>query len=327
MNKLDYSNLDKLLVNESKIIFKKENLTKSLSLNDDGMIEYYSENKLTEKYAFSKSTVQKLCNDILTEGYTIYTTIGEDGVYTSNEYDTVDNEDRAIDTVAELKAQGINASYVKNDEEDTDNNKYVLFNPHNDKYLQGYPDEFCDSMQDAMIFDSFQEAEDFWENRTYNDEDAPKDITDWKIVEYEDIIQESVDQNLDNNISDEELDTQISNTEQAIEKIDQLQGLKDELMDKVNTLTNESLDINQFPTSAYTQEPISLDNLMSADIKSNLNDMQINWIETNLAPVEDIQTAFINLLQNLDFENNDAVISICQYVEALNKYKNNEEVL
>lgn len=51
--------------------------------------------------------------------YNIYTTSGENGVYNTTLYDTVDSEEQASDIVSELQAQGLGADYEKVDEEYT----------------------------------------------------------------------------------------------------------------------------------------------------------------------------------------------------------------
>ena len=48
--------------------------------------------------------------------YNIYVTSGEDGVYNTTLYDTVDSEEQASDMVAELQAQGLGAAYEKVEE-------------------------------------------------------------------------------------------------------------------------------------------------------------------------------------------------------------------
>ena len=54
--------------------------------------------------------------DLQEAKYNIYTTSGEDGVYNTTLYDTVDSEEQASDIVSELQAQGLGADYEKVDE-------------------------------------------------------------------------------------------------------------------------------------------------------------------------------------------------------------------
>lgn len=255
MSNVNTDNLDRLLVTEGKLNFKKDNLSKSLILNDDGIVECYNGSNLLEKYSFSKTSVQKSCKDILDEGYlleskyNIYVTYGEDGVYSSSLYDSVDTEEQAEDIVAELQAQGLGASYEK------------------------------------------------VENKNESNE-IP---------------------------SNEEINAQIDNTEQAIEKIDKLQDLKDELMDKMDTLTEE--DLNGFPETDFTKNPISLRTLLDIDIKLKMTDEQVQWIEDNIALIEEVQEGMINLLYMVDAGLDDEVISISDYIKKLKKYRDNKNIV
>ncbi len=63
--------IDKLLVNEGKIILKKENNIKSIYLNDDGIIEFYENKNIYNTQPFSKSKLQKEYKQLIKEGYKI----------------------------------------------------------------------------------------------------------------------------------------------------------------------------------------------------------------------------------------------------------------
>ena len=54
--------------------------------------------------------------DLEKSKYNIYVTSGEDGVYNTTLYDTVDSEEQASDIVSELQAQGLGADYEKVEE-------------------------------------------------------------------------------------------------------------------------------------------------------------------------------------------------------------------
>ena len=110
---------DKLIVTNGNIMFKKDNYIENMVLTDDGNINVYKNNKLIESKPFSKSTILNKCKSLLDEGYTVYVTSGEDGVYSTSKYDTVDSKEQAEDIVNELRSQGLGASY----EEDTSNIK------------------------------------------------------------------------------------------------------------------------------------------------------------------------------------------------------------
>lgn len=68
---LDVSNIDRKLVMEGTLDFIKENYIKSITLNDDGIMELYENNKLVDTKPFSKLGIQRECKSIIQEGYII----------------------------------------------------------------------------------------------------------------------------------------------------------------------------------------------------------------------------------------------------------------
>lgn len=68
---LDVSNIDRKLVMEGTLDFIKENNIKSITLNDDGIMELYENNKLVDTKPFSKLGIQRECKSIIQEGYII----------------------------------------------------------------------------------------------------------------------------------------------------------------------------------------------------------------------------------------------------------------
>ena len=63
--------IDKKLVQNTELTFLKENLTKTLLLNDDGIVELYEEGKLIDSKPFSKINVERDYKKIIQEGYTL----------------------------------------------------------------------------------------------------------------------------------------------------------------------------------------------------------------------------------------------------------------
>lgn len=72
--------------------------------------------------------------------------------------------------------------------------------------------------------------------------------------------------NLDYNNLNSNLEQTEKNIKTGIEKVDELQNLKDELMDKVDTLVNES----------YSKEYLALDKELDELIKRNADDIELN---------------------------------------------------
>ena len=85
-------------------------------------------------------------------------------------------------------------------------------------------------------------------------------------------------QNLSTNNLDKSIDDMTTDIEQDIQKVDKLQSLKDELMDKVDNLVNESKRIETIDT--FESNDISSKKLSYADIDSLCNDdLNNNQIE------------------------------------------------
>jgi len=89
---------------------------------DNILLEEIESNKKVKSKKLLKESKNSTQSSNLKESikYKVYTIIGEDGVYHSNLYDTVDDEDQAVDMVSELRAQGLNASYEKLEESVTE---------------------------------------------------------------------------------------------------------------------------------------------------------------------------------------------------------------
>lgn len=190
---LDIDNIDRKLVNEGSLSFKKENSLYKLVLNDEGKVEQFVNEQLTESFNFSKSSLLKKVNELLSESYELF------------------------------------------------------------------------------------EAE-----------------------------------SLDLEQSKEEL-------EQGIELVDELQTLKDELTDKIDTLVNES---KEFPSTEFTKRQLNVNELDLLDLTKSLTPEQIEYIETNVCSLEELKEGLLFLLELTGFK--EELISIDDYVKQL---KENKEVI
>lgn len=63
---------DRKLVNEGSLSFKKENSLYKLVLNDEGKVEQFVNEQLTESFNFSKSSLIKKVNELLKENYILF---------------------------------------------------------------------------------------------------------------------------------------------------------------------------------------------------------------------------------------------------------------
>ena len=96
-------------------------------------------------------------------------------------------------------------------------------------------------------------------------------------------------------------------------------------MDKMDTLTEE--ESNEFPETDFTKNPISLRTLLDNDIKLKMTDEQVQWIEDNVALIEEVQEGMINLLYMIDAGLDNEVISISDYIKKLKKYRDNKNIV
>ena len=246
--------IDRKLVMEGKLAFIKENNIKSIILNDDGIMELYENKKLIDSKPFSKLGVQRLYKSIIQEGYSIYITTGEYPVYNSKKYDTVDTEEQAQDTVAELNSQGIGASYEK-------------------------------------------------------DETLQEDIKS-------DEIKDSNGDNID-------LEQTKQNIKQSIEKVDELQDLKNELQDKVDNLYNESKieeeKITSFVSTPFTQQLLSTEEIYNLKLEEELTVEQVAYITKLFGSLEEFKNSLIQLTDIASMPPQIHFISIDEYIKEMEK--------
>lgn len=129
-------------------------------------------------------------------------------------------------------------------------------------------------------------------------------------------------QNLSTNNLDKSIDDMATDIEQDIQKVDKLQSLKDELMDKVDNLVNESKRIETIDT--FESNDISSKKLSYADIDSlcndDLNNNQIDYICLHYGSLDTLKSSMKELYDLCGIL--DETISLDDYINILK----NEEV-
>lgn len=129
-------------------------------------------------------------------------------------------------------------------------------------------------------------------------------------------------QNLSTNNLDKSIDDMTTDIEQDIQKVDKLQSLKDELMDKVDNLVNESKRIETIDT--FESNDISSKKLSYADIDSlcndDLNNNQIDYICLHYGSLDTLKSSMKELYDLCGIL--DETISLDDYINILK----NEEV-
>lgn len=211
--------VDRKLVMGGKLNFIKENNTKSIILNDDGIMELYENNKLINSKPFSKLGVQRECKSIFQEGYSAY-----------------------------IKLQ-----------EDTKSN------------------EITDSNGDNV-----------------------------------------------------DLDQTKQNIEQSIEKVDELQDLKNQLQDKVDNLVNESKieeeKINKFVSTPFTKNLLNSIEIYDLKPEEELTVEQVAYITKLFGSLEEFKESLIQLTELAAFPPQVHFISIDEYIQEMEKEFNKEMI-
>ena len=103
---LDVSNIDRKLVMEGTLDFIKENNIKTITLNDDGIMELYENNKLVDTKPFSKLGIQRECKSIIQEGYIIKnedTNINVQNIDEADLEQTKQNIEQSMEKVDEIQ--------------------------------------------------------------------------------------------------------------------------------------------------------------------------------------------------------------------------------
>lgn len=104
--------------------------------------------------------------------------------------------------------------------------------------------------------------------------------------------------------------------EKGIELVDELQELKDELTDKIDTLVNESVEID-FPSTEFTQNPLTPNQITIISLDKELNEEQINWLLGKLSSLDEFKEGLNQLCDYTEFDKDESLISIDDYIKNL----------
>lgn len=215
-------NLDKELVTRNELVFVKENNVKTLTLTDDGMIDCYTNSKLTESKPFAKLNVERMYKTLTQEGYTLQL---ESPAPVKNYIIALSKED------------------IKDIANDLDNEldyyEYFIKDIFRDNEVVN-PDKIGYSttlnINEAKLFTKFEATSTAKEIK-----DSLEDTDDIKSVI---AVMKPEDDKLEEVEQDQKQEVDLDKTEQDIkdniEKVDQVQQLKDELDSKVDKLLNEN---------------------------------------------------------------------------------------
>lgn len=126
-------------------------------------------------------------------------------------------------------------------------------------------------------------------------------------------------QNLSNDNIDKSIDDMTADIEQDIQKVDKLQSLKDELMDKVDNLVNESKKLETI--DIFESNDVSSKKLSYEDIDNlsddNLTNNQKEYICLHYGSLDTLKSSMKELYDLCNVL--DETISLDDYIDILNK--------
>ncbi len=288
-NKNMLENIDKKLVNESKITLTNGNNKQSLVLTSDGVVEKYINETLDSTMLFSKLGVIRECKSLYSKGYHIV------------------NE-------AEIPNQNDN------------NNSDILKNPEQTKQ---------ELQQDIKDVDEIQDLKDELEDKLDTlTETSESDIGDYIIVVYTnigndyvpDVAVSGVTQGTDDGVSfgvadsvdvaerytkdmaealvQEFNDSAMKNTNKPtfiakaiqIDDVKNIQGLYEHRVYGIE----ESANNDTFPSTEFTQELKTTNQLKDINLENDLTVEQLNWVQEHIGNVQEIEQGIINMANNIN---------------------------
>lgn len=280
-------NIDKKLVSESKLQFRRNNDRQDFKLTDDGIVEHYVSNKLVNSFAFSKLGVLRECKTLIQEGYSLVEWQDND-----NNSDIVDNADEIkqnleqdIENVEEIQT-------LKDELEDkldalNEENEYI-----EDYALVVYTNINGDYEPDVTLSNVDKEtytiADNINETATYDKE----------MAEY------YADQYNKNNSKEHIL--------KAV-KIDDLNSLNGLFENK--QIIDENLQDEEFPSTDFTNNILTKSEINQINLIDELSIEQVAWLQTHFGDIDVVQNGLKDLAKNYD--DDTAIISINDYVKKL----------
>ena len=127
-----------------------------------------------------------------------------------------------------------------------------------------------------------------------------------------------------------DLDQTKQNIEQSIEKVDELQDLKNQLQDKVDNLVNESKieeeKINKFVSTPFTKNLLNSIEIYDLKPEEELTVEQVAYITKLFGSLEEFKESLIQLTELAAFPPQVHFISIDEYIQEMEKEFNKEMI-
>lgn len=299
-NKKYLDNIDKTLVNEGKVSFSRADETQSLVLTSDGIVERYINENLCNTMPFSKLGVIRECKALVTDGYTLTWT------------------DRGTGNLQEATIKPMNN------------------NNENKITLDDDPEQIKkDLQQDIKDVDEIQTLKDELEDKLDTLNEDGETAGDYVLVVYTNVDGEFVpdtcvkgidgqDYVIANNVeeagkySKEEADKIVDmfndpkvNGEKYLlkaVKVDDLNTL-DGLYESKEIKTEDTTD-EFFPSTKFTAQWLSADQLRDFNVSRDLTIDQIAWVQANIGNIYEVEDGvrhFISSIDNLDLSDQQII--------------------
>ena len=308
-------NLDKKLVTEGILSFNKANETQSLVLTSDGIVEQYRNQHLCNTIPFSKLGVIRECKGLLANGYTLtlsnWNELKTEAVINDKLNDenqiSLDNPDETkedlrqeikdVEEIQDLKDE-LEAKVDMLYEDDTSSDEYVvvIYTNINGKYepdvlLNNENGSIADDIDTANRFnvETANKLADIFTDKNRTGDNMPKFIA--KAIKVSDL--------------------------------DTLNGLYENRVYGNDTPLTEDLS-GEFPSSEFTSEPKTSNQLSLVNIEKDLSIEQIAWLQAHIGSIYEIEDGLRNFAKSLDL-GDEPIISLDKYFNKLESSLKGEE--
>lgn len=282
-------NIDRKLVSESKLTFQKDNLIESLVLTDDGMVEYYKEDKLQHSNPFSKLSLIRECKSILQEGFIL---VEQDDKLDDLEA-TQQNIEQGIEKVDQIQE-------LKDELEDKVDKLMNESNEIEEQYVLGLYTS-VNKDKDDYEFDVL--IKNISENGYY----VADNIEEAMIISKEQAELFASDYNK----SEQERN---GNTELRVLTVDEAKELLTSINDS-KEVKEEDTRSAEFPSSEFTQKILTSAEIKNIELQDELSIEQVGWIIVHFGSLETFQESLKTLATLTNFEGE--LISIDEYISEL----------
>lgn len=288
-NKNMLENIDKKLVNESKITLTNGNNKQSLVLTSDGVVEKYINETLDSTMLFSKLGVIRECKSLYSKGYHIVNEAEIPNQNDNNNSDILKNPEQTkqelqqdikdVDEIQDLKDELEDKLDTLTETSESDIGDYIIVvytNIGNDYVPDVAVSGVTQGTDDGVSFgvaDSVDVAERY-----------TKDMAEALAQEFNDSAMKNTNK-----------PTFIAKAIQ-IDDVKNIQGLYEHRVYGIDESTSD----DTFSSTKFTQELKTTDQLKNINLENDLTVEQLNWVQEHIGNVQEIEQGIINMANNIN---------------------------